>query len=542
MKRFQYILFAILSVSLAGCKDYLTAPEPGVTRLEDYYTSGQACVYNVNGCYVPLMWEFSSTYCSEWFIGDVMSDDALKGGQNTNDMAAAFDLENWRTVSNNEIAYDVWRANFYGIARCNMAIHYIPDVATDSTMSASMKQRLIGEAKFLRAFYYFRLVRIFGGVPLTLDVISDDAEWTMPRASVEQIFTAIINDLKDAEAGLWNKSEYPATELGRATKGAAQAMLMKTYLYMASPYWNKQLSVSADECYAQAKYWGEQLIAAAEAGEYSLCPNYADNFTLEGENGQESIFEIQYVEDPTSDYGGNEGGFGATRGTFTIVLTRSRSSKIGGEGWGFNKPTNNLYQEYEPTDPRRDATILNPVDSLVENPNEEFYLGTRYLSRKYALYTNETGTEFYKLAHATRGPINNKQIRLADAYLMYAEACLGAGDEATAKTYINKVRERVGLGEVGTYSITVNGQTIANPTVEQCLRHERRVELAMEGHRWFDLVRYGGTKAHMDAYAATETTEAKAQMNAFIEGVHELLPIPSKERQLNTALTQNHGY
>ena len=542
MKRFQYILFAILSVSLAGCKDYLTAPEPGVTRLEDYYTSGQACVYNVNGCYVPLMWEFSSTYCSEWFIGDVMSDDALKGGQNTNDMAAAFDLENWRTVSNNEIAYDVWRANFYGIARCNMAIHYIPDVATDSTMSASMKQRLIGEAKFLRAFYYFRLVRIFGGVPLTLDVISDDAEWTMPRASVEQIFTAIINDLKDAEAVLWNKSEYPATELGRATKGAAQAMLMKTYLYMASPYWNKQLSVSADECYAQAKYWGEQLIAAAEAGEYSLCPNYADNFTLEGENGQESIFEIQYVEDPTSDYGDKVGGFGATRGTFTIVLTRSRSSKIGGEGWGFNKPTNNLYQEYEPTDPRRDATILNPVDSLVDNPNEEFYLGTRYLSRKYALYTNETGTEFYKLAHATRGPINNKQIRLADAYLMYAEACLGAGDEATAKTYINKVRERVGLGEVGTYSITVNGQTIASPTVEQCLRHERRVELAMEGHRWFDLVRYGGTKAHMDAYAATEPTEAKAQMNAFIEGVHELLPVPSKEQQLNTALTQNPGY
>ena len=197
MKRFQYILFAILSVSLAGCKDYLTAPEPGVTRLEDYYTSGQACVYNVNGCYVPLMWEFSSTYCSEWFIGDVMSDDALKGGQNTNDMAAAFDLENWRTVSNNEIAYDVWRANFYGIARCNMAIHYIPDVATDSTMSASMKQRLIGEAKFLRAFYYFRLVRIFGGVPLTLDVISDDAEFSLIYSSKGRRRFFICRDVVD---------------------------------------------------------------------------------------------------------------------------------------------------------------------------------------------------------------------------------------------------------------------------------------------------------------------------------------------------------
>ena len=542
MKKTYYIILCFVALLFTACKDYLTAPEPGATHLEAYYTSGQACINNVNGCYVPLMWEYSSTYCSEWFIGDVMSDDALKGGQNTNDMAAAFDLENWRTVSNNDIAYDVYRANFYGIARCNMALHHIPNAALDSVMNASVKQRLLGEAKFLRAFYYFRLVRIFGGVPLTLDVINDDTKWTMPRASVDDVFKAIIADLEDAEKGLWNKSEYPASDLGRATKGAAQAMLMKTYLYMASPYWNKQVSLSADKCYEQAHIWGEKLMQAAESGEYTLCADYADNFTLEGENGPESIFEIQYVEDGTSDYGANEGGFGATRGTFTVILTRSRSSQIGGEGWGFNKPTNNLYAEYEEGDLRRDATIFNPHDTLMENKNEEIYLGTRYLNRKYALYNNEQGTEFYKLAHATRGPLNNKQIRLADAYLMYAEACLGPGDEGTAKTYINKVRDRVGLPHVGEYSITVNGETIANPTVEQCLKHERRMELAMEGHRWFDLVRYGNTKAHMDAYAATETQEARAQMNTFVEGVHELLPIPSKERQLNTALTQNNGY
>lgn len=541
MKKTYYIVLCFAALFLTSCKDYLTAPEPGVTKLEDYYSSGQACINNVNGCYVPLMWEFSSTYCCEWFIGDVMSDDALKGGQNLNDMKAAYDLENWRTVSNNDIAYDVWRANFYGIARCNLALNYIPDVATDSIMTPSVKARLIGEAKFLRAYYYFRLLRIYGGVPLSLGVITDEANWAMPRASVEEVFNAIVADLKDAEGGLWNKSEYPVSELGRATKGAAQAMLMKTYLYMASPYWNKQISLSADKCYEQAHIWGEKLMQAAEAGEYSLCPNYADNFTLEGENGPESIFEIQYVEEETSDYGGNEGGFGATRGTFTIILTRSRSSQMG-KGWGFNKPTRNLYDEYEAGDPRRDATILNPEDSLMDNKEEEIYLGSRYLSRKYALYLNENGTQVAKLAHDTRGAINNKQIRLADAYLMYAEACLGTGDEATAKTYIDKVRDRVGLPHVGEYAIIVNGQTIANPTVEQCLKHERRMELAMEGHRWFDLVRYGNTKAHMDAYKATEDPKAQAEMNEFITGVHELLPIPSKERQLNTALTQNNGY
>ena len=216
---------------------------------------------------------------------------------------------------------------------------------------------------------------------------------------------------------------------------------------------------------------------------------------------------------------------------------RSRSSLIGG-GWGFDHPTQNLYDEFEPTDIRRDVAILNPVDSLIETPSVEIYLGSRYLNNKYGMYRDpaDQGGGYGKWAlHASRGPLNNRQIRYADVLLMYAEAALGAGDEATARSYINKVRTRVGLSEIA----------LAD---DAALRHERRVELAMEGHRWFDLVRWegvagNGLKAHMDAYKATESAEAQSHMQEFVAGKHEIFPIPQEEIQLNpTQMKQNNGY
>ncbi len=530
------------SLLLTGCEDYLTAPNPATDKAEDFLASGQACINNVNSDYVPLQWEYATTYCSEWFIGDIVSDDALKGGQNLNDMSNSYDMENWKTISNNDMLNDIYRANFLGIGRCNLSLRYIANVAPDSVMTESVKNRLLGEAHFLRAMYYFRLLRIFGGVPLTLDVIDGTDGWTLERASVNEVYKAIIADLEAANATLWVRSQYPAEDLGRATKGAAQAMLLKTYLYMAGDYWNKQVSMSSADCYKLAKAWGDSIIAS---GEYSLETNYANLFSLAGENGPESVFEVQYMEEETSDYGADAGGFGATRGTFSVILTRSRSSLLGG-GWGFNKPTQNLYDEYEPGDARRDATILNPHDSLIENPNEEIYLGCRYVSRKRSLYLNESGTSYEKLGHATRGEINNTIIRYADVLLMHAEACIGAG-QGDAQADLNQVRTARGMASYPGYSFTVNGTTIDAPTLLQAVRHERRVELAMEGHRWFDIVRWNGldgqgVKKHMDAYKATETKKAQDQMAAFVEGKHEIFPIPSKQRELNPALTQNPQY
>ncbi len=548
MKKTQYIVLALaMGASLMGCKGYLTELEPGTTRLNDYFVSTDAAVENVTGCYVPLMWEYNSTYCAEWFIGDIVSDDALKGGGSTTDMADSYDMENWRTTSQNTLLLDFYRAQYQGIARCNLAIKYISamEVGLDEKFTASMKNRLLGEAYFLRAYYYFRLLRVYGGVPITTDVIDSSDRWGVPRSSVEAVFDQILSDLAEANKGLWVRSQYDDEQLGRATKGAAQAMLMKVNLYRASSYWNARIGADVSECFTAAKAWGDSIIAS---GEYDLCPNYEDNFTLAGENGVESVFEIQYSEQPWSDYGE---GFGFTAGSFTQILMRSRSSKIGG-GWGFDHPTQNLYDEFETADSiRRNVAILVPADSLIESPAEEIYLDNRYLNNKYGMYRDpeNLGGGYGKWSlHASRGPLNNRQIRYADVLLMYAEATLGLGDEATAKTYINKVRTRAGLGEVGTYSIKINGTEIAAPTVEQCLRHERRVELAMEGHRWFDLVRWEGVdgtglKEHMDAYAKTESANAQSHITSFIKGKHELFPIPQEEIQLNpTTMDQNPGY
>ncbi|NDV80018.1 RagB/SusD family nutrient uptake outer membrane protein [Dysgonomonas sp. 511] len=519
------ILCILSALFLTSCNDWLTETSPGVTELDDYFTNGQTAIQSVNAAYTPIAWDYNTTFINEWFIGDVVSDDALKGGQNISDMADAYDMENFKTNSNNGLLLDYYRAQYQGISRCNLVLQEVPPMATDTIMDIKLKDRLIGEAKFLRAMYYFRLVRIFGGVPKIDFVIMSNNQWKQPRASADDIYKFIIEDLLDAEKKLWVKSEYKAEDLGRATKGAAQAMLLKAYLYAHN--------------YPEAEKWGATLVKQAEDdGEYSLCTNYKDNFALAGENGQESIFEIQYMSDPQSDYGG----FGFSRGTFGVVLTRSRSSKLGG-GWGFNKPTQDLYNEYETSDPRRDATILKPTDAEIETPEQEIYLGSRYVSKKYAMMEDGAGGTIFKLDHDSRGPINTKAIRYADALLMYAEACVENNNTTTAKWALEKVRERARGGNNAILPAFPNykGYTDTKADLIKAIRHERRVELAMEGHRWFDLCRWGTVKKVMDAYKANETEEARKHMADFIEGKHELFPIPAEEVNLGS-LTQNNGY
>ncbi|WP_199117642.1 RagB/SusD family nutrient uptake outer membrane protein [Pedobacter sp. ASV28] len=518
----KYILAAALlmgAMSISSCKKWLTEPTPGVTKLEDFFTSGQTAIQSVNASYAPLGWEFNSTYYSEWFIGDVVSDDALKGGQNIADMSAVYDMENFKTQANNPYLLDYYRSQYQGIARCNLALQQIPSVVPDATMDQRLKDRLIGEAKYLRAFYYYRLVRVFGSVPKVDFVIESASQWKQPKAPVAEIYKLITTDLLDAEAKLWKKSEYAAVDMGRATKGAAQAMLLKTYLSL-----NNNI---------EAEKWGAAIVAQAEnESQYRLTTNYKDNFTLLGENGSESVFEIQYMEDPTSDYGQ---GFGFTRGTFSVILTRSRSSKLGG-GWGFNKPTQSLYNEYETGDPRRDVTILNPSTADIENAEQEIYLGSRYLNRKYAMMNDGPGNTLFPLSHNSRGPINNKVIRYADVLLMYAEACIENNNTTTAKWALEKVRNRARQGNNAILPTFPNYRGYADnkDDLRKAVRHERRVELAMEGHRWFDICRWGIAKEIMDAYKATETAEARQQMADFIKGKHELFPVPEEEINLGS--------
>lgn len=528
MKKTAIILSLL---ALVSCNAWLSEDGPMVNRVGDFFTSAETAQQVVTAVYTPLMWEYQDGYFPEWYFGDIASDDALKGGQNIADGPDLYDIDNFKVVSNNGIVLQFYRAQYQGIARANLAIEQVADMAVDETLTADLKARFLGEAKFLRAYYYFRLVRLFGEVPLVTAPVYSSADWIKPRTDVPAIYELIFSDLADAEAALPLKSAYPAADLGRATKGAAQAMLLKTNLYFAQWNANNGKASEAATYFSKAKTWGDKFLAD-ESGEYSLQNNYADNFTLDGENGCESVFEIQYMEDGMSDYGE---GNGFSRGSFTVILTRSRGSAFGEAGWGFNHPTQSLYNEYEAGDPRRDVTILTPTDAEISNEAEEIYLGSRYLSLKRSLMDPATRT-YLHLDHASRGAINNQQIRLADVYLMIAEAAVESNDLPTAKTYLNKVRSRVALA-----AFPYGNYTETQSDLRTAIRHERRVELGMEGHRWFDLCRWGVVKDVMNAYKAAENAEVRAQMADFTQGKHELMPIPQKEVDLGS-LTQNPGY
>jgi len=508
MKRtLQYIMLACCTGLLfSACSEDFLDKDPLVDNvIENFYKTGNDAVLAVNAAYVPMAWEFNDTYYCEWMLGDIVSDDALKGGNGISDMTSLYQLENFKVTPSNELLLEFYRAQYQGIYRCNLAIHYIPDIPLDSAMDQSMKNRLLGEVHFLRAYYYFRLVRVFGGVPKVTTIL-DPSEYKQPRAEKDTIYDLIFSDLKEAIPGLWLKSQYPVADMGRVTKGAAEALLMKAYLY--------------NNRWQETKTWGDSVISSHE---YNLVSNYFQNFTLEGENGPESVFEIQYMEEPTSDYGD---GNGYTRGTFTVILQRTR---VGSLGWGFNRPTMNLISEYETGDLRRTATITGP--------DADLYLGNGYHSKKYAL-------DGYTLAHATRGPLNYKVIRYADVLLMYAEAACELDQTGVAKEALEEIRVRARGTNASVLPAFPYGSYSDNQSdLRKAIRHERRVELALEGQRFFDLQRWGIAATVMNAYRDQESAEVKAQMDPFVENKHELFPIPEVEINLSQhLLTQNPNY
>ena len=528
---FKSFLPAAALLTLSGCNGWLGEPNPGSTKLEDFFTSGEACVQTINGCYAPLAWEYNHSYFSEWFIGDIASDDALKGGQNVADGADAYDIDNFKINANNAIILDYYRAKYQGIIRCNLALKQIAAYPVDEAFSESLKNRLLGEAYYLRSFYYFQLVRVFGGVPLIHTVIDSSENWKQPRATAEEVYASIVSDLENAEKLLWEKSEYDADNLGRATRGAALAMLCKVNLYMKD--------------YDNAYTWGKKFVDEEYlGGEYSLFADFAENFTLAGENGAESVFEIQYAADPTSDYGE---GFGFTRGTFGAILTRPRMASLGSNsGWGWNHPTQNLYDEFEAGDARREAAIGVPDAESLDDV-EVVYLGSPYYNNKVC--QSERGT-FPAIDHHSRGPLNYRLIRASDVLLLYAEAALESGkDLGAAKWALEEVRGRArafsGISGVLPAFPGYRGYSDTTESLRDAIRHERRVELAMEGHRWFDIVRWGIAAQIMNketgSYASNESEEARAEMAAFIPGKHELFPLPSEEIAMNP-MAQNPGY
>src|SRR5205823_13284912 len=323
----------LAALGLIGC-DFLTTDPKGVLTTENFFKTADQAVQATNATYNMLReWQ---VHVFSWIgLTDIVSDDATKGST-PGDASFLGDLDNLTFDPGNLAFADPWAGYYKGVYRANVAIQKIPDVPMDATLKA----RLIGENKFLRAYYYFFLVRAFGGVPLFTHPLKP-TEYYQPRASATQVYDLIVQDLTDASAALPRKSQYAAADLGRATKGAAQGMLAQVYLYRKD--------------YAHALAYADSVITS---GEYSLYPDYAGIFTQAGENSSESVFEVQAAMTPGGGCQPNEG---CTNVQYAEVQGVRGTPNI---GWGFNTPSPDLEAAYEPGDPRLEATILYPWEML----------------------------------------------------------------------------------------------------------------------------------------------------------------------------------
>ena len=427
--RLSVAIFLVLGLVLSCAEDFL---EVDSNEKTDVSITAENAPELVNAAYASFLeWQMSSF---SWIgITSITSDDADKGSDPGDTGGDKVDLDGL-TFNSTTVSFDeVWDAHYGGIQRANQAITRIESFE----MEATLKTRLLGESKFLRALMYFRLVKSFGGVPLlegSPDISSTDI---LKRVTKEEIYAFIETDLSEAIAALPEKSQYPASELGRATKGAAKTLLAKVSMYQ-----NK---------------WQEVMTLTNEvitSGEYGLTPNYEDIWKEIGENNTESIFEIQARgESPAAGvdkYSVVQGARGA-----------------GGWGWGFNTPSQDLADSYEAGDTRRDATIIFRGETLFDG---------RLVPNTVAnpMYNQKAYSSAFTAADQTGK--NIRILRYAEVLLMNAEAALAAGGDAA--TPLNQVRNRAGLGNA--------------PVVNQlAIWEERRHELAFEHDRYFDLVRQG---------------------------------------------------
>ena len=494
MKKIIILIFG--SIVFTACQKEFLEKKPiiGVTE-ENFYRTDADAIAAVNAAYATLQFQLSPAGHFRWFWGDIMSDDAIKGGSGDNDAAFLTALETFKGPTNTDYLESEWGANFEGIYRANVVLENIQDIEMD----AKLKARILGEAKFIRAWNFYNLVVMFGGVPLADHVLAP-SEYNTPRASADQVWDLIEKDLTEASRDLWKRSEYTPADLGRITKGAAQALLVKTYL------WRQK--------WAEAKATAAEIVASSE---YQLTPNYADIFTLDGENNAESVFEIQYM----NASGGNWGKNNSNEGSFTNVFQRARGQFA---GYGFNIPTQNFVDEFFKEgfeDPRLKSTVFRVGDAMGDRGI--FTLAATgdmpfaYYPKKYF---NNKGEDAPFGDPNPNGGSNDRVIRYSDVLLMHAEAAYHTGDEAAAKASLNAVRARVGIAAIN---------STGNELLEAIYR-ERRIELGLEAHRFFDLVRTG------------KAPQALGSLG-FKTGVNELFPIPQSQiLATEGALTQNPGY
>jgi hypothetical protein len=482
MKNLYILSFSVCLLLGGGCKKFLDQPALGYYSNEDLFSNDATAITAVNAAYIPLTFTDGAAN-PVWVLGDVASDDVVIGG-NAGEQADYTGVDLFNILPTNSAVQSLWSRYYDGINRCNVVTDGL--TAENTKISETVRTQAVAQVKFLRAYYYFVLANFYGNIPLRLKV-STLADAAVSASTQAQVYTQIEKDLTDASAGLPDK--WTATsDIGRATKGAALALLAKASLFQKK--------------YAEAI----QFTAQVEALGYQLTDNFSDNFTASAKTNNEVIFSVWHTRGAQPSQGNSLNYWFAPRSL---------------NGAGVFYPTQSLVDNFESNDPRLDLTVARAGKPYFDRTFEVSWSTTGYLSKKHVQPLSEVPS-----TTKNDGNLNYEAIRFADILLVKAEALNESGQSAAALVPLNRVRERARKNFSGTApadllpAVTNTDQT----QLRDIIRRERRSELALEFQRFFDVIRYG------QSYAEAVIKPASPNFNYT---QHRFFPIPQTELNAN---------
>lgn len=497
-----------------ACEDFLDLKPLDQEVSSNFYQTEEQAMQALVAVYDVLTYQ--STPGVSWApiitISDILSDDAYAGGSDANDGMDENELNTFNIPTTSKIVHAIWIKNYVGIFRANKYLEVIDGIDA----SEAFKERTIAEVKFLRAYFSFEQVRFFENIPLLTKTISGPSEYQQSQNTPKEVYDQIALDLVDAITNL--PESVTSDEAGRITKWAAQALLARVYLFYKGVY-DADL-VAGETVIDKAAVLAHLEYLISNSG-HDLFDNYQDNFKLAGEFGIESVFEISYGDTPPWwDWGYVRGGHGNL--SAQMNGPRVTGSTKWNRGWSFATVNQKLVDDLA-GDPRLQHTVVSQAQ--LDGKLSVGYQHTGHFSRKYTSDAEHWGSDGQFELNRT---CNHRVIRFSDVLLMAAE--LGSPN---AQTYLDRVRTRVGL-------------TSVPATLENILR-ERRLELSLEGLRYFDVIRRGMAYANQELthseYGANYSGEQLIYNVTFNAATKGFLPIPQTEIDLSgDNFKQNEGY
>ncbi|HKK63047.1 MAG TPA: RagB/SusD family nutrient uptake outer membrane protein [Bacteroidales bacterium] len=515
MKKYIFsFTIVLLTLFFTSCEDFLDLKPLDQEVSSNFYQNEDDAMQALVAVYDVLTYQ--STPGISWApfitVADILSDDAYAGGSDANDGMDENELNTFKIPETNLLVHSIWIKNYIGVYRANLYLEKIQDIDA----SDEFKKRTIAEVKFLRAYFYFEQVRFFENIPLLTSTIKGPSEYQQEQNTPAEVYNQIALDLVDAADAL--PGEVSTAEAGRITKWAAQALLARVYLFYNGVYGEE---LSAGETPVDKTFvlnYLEDLIANSP---HDLFPEYADNFSIVGEFGIESVFEISYGDTPPWwDWDYVRGGAGNL--SAQMNGPRVTGSNNWDRGWSFAPVSQKLADDLS-GDPRFEHTIVTEDD--LDGTLNKGYQHTGYFSNKYTSDAEHWGADGQFELNRT---CNHRVIRYSDVLLMAAE--LGSPN---AQQYLDDVRERVGLSSV--------------PATRENILRERRLELSLEGIRYFDLLRQGLSVAEQELSISVRGPNYDGDQEifdvTFDPATKGFFPIPQSEIDLSAgALVQNEGY